>query len=138
MSLFNYVSACSGFLNELRESITKAEIAALHQDLSGMSMGAWYDWVSNNAVEISSFVEAAPSARNAKKKWKDPSFRGRLVLAAHQHVNQAQILLQVVAESPLEPGGSYRLMASIAGDAYNKVLLGEFQEWPFDGESPFS
>ena len=69
---------------------------------------------------------------------KHPSFRGRLVLAAHQHVNQAQILLQVVAESPLEPGGSYRLMASIAGDAYNKVLLGEFQEWPFDGESPFS
>lgn len=138
MSLFNYVSACGGFLDEIRSAITRAESAALHQDLTGMTLREWAAWIDQHSSEISSFVESTPNVRNSKKKWKDPTLRGRLILAAYQHVHQAQVLLRVIIEHSLEPGGSYRLMASIAGDAYNKILFDEeFPEWPFDGDSPF-
>jgi hypothetical protein len=135
MGLGKYASACEGLAEELRTSIDEKELADLHKLLAGRPILDWIKWRQANAKLVSAFVAATPSQRRNKK------FRAHrllLTMAGIQHCLEGHGLLAVVDESFLDPGCSYRSMAALAGEAYDRLYDFAIPDWPFDDlESPF-
>ncbi len=135
MGLGKYALECEGLANELRESLTEAEVSELHELLEGCTLQDWARVRDANHSLISAFVCATPTQRRAKKFAKDKLV---LTMAAIQHCLEAHALLTVVDESSLEPGCSYRDMAAQAGDAFDRLYDFAIPDWPFDElDSPF-
>lgn len=138
MELDNYVVACKNFRLELQNLLTPEDKSALIYDIRTLGNSGWCHWQAQNEELIFEFVSATPSARRARKSWKDPVLRRRLILGSLYHVIQARILLGTICEMHLEAGSSYRDMAARAGEAYNRIVLDEAVPlWPLEGENPF-
>ncbi|MDD2367634.1 MAG: hypothetical protein PHN84_15910 [Desulfuromonadaceae bacterium] len=139
MTLSNYVSACREFRQELKALLSEEDVEELWADCARMGRQFWNGWQCDNSSDIQTFVESTPTVRGKRKKWhENVVFRRRLIYAAIQHVAHARCLLEEINNADLVPGGSYRLMASVAGIAYNHVVFDQrVTEWPFDGKNPF-
>jgi hypothetical protein len=136
MSLGRYAMECEGLADELRDSLTEAEVVELHRLLSGRSVNEWVRWRCANSKRVSSLVAATPGQRKAPRLRKDKLF---LTMAGIQHCLEAQAILRAVDGHFLEPGGSYREMAARAGEAYDQMYEFEIPNWPFDMlDSPFT
>lgn len=135
MGLSKYVMACEGLAQELRDSLTEAEISELYNLLQGLPLADWIKLRLTHQKSVSAFVRATPTQRKGAKFRKD---RLILTLAGIQHCLEAHAMLSVVNESFLEPGCSYRDMAARAGDAYERLFDFAVPDWPFDElDSPF-
>lgn len=136
MSLDHYPQQAYELAIELKESLTDAEISELQQSLTGVSIRDWEKWKMENEKLISEFVASTPSQRN-KQKFK--KLFPHIALAAYQHCMDGHVLLKKIESHYLLPGISYRSMASRAGEAYQAVVgSDETEEWPYEGECPFS
>ncbi len=138
MGLENYVAMCNEFLSELKESLTKEDVDELRTDCAALGLIGWNQWEKKNFEEVAFYVLATPSARKKKKAWQENRHRRRLVLAAIHHVYRARTILSSLLEYDLQPGPSYREMASNAGLAYLYAAFSDIPHWPFSGENPFS
>ncbi len=139
MSLSNYVSACREFRQELKASLSAEDVEELWCDCARMGRQFWNAWQCENSEDVEKYVESTPTVRDKRKKWRENEvYRRRLVFAAMLHVGRARCLLEEINNAGLAPGGSYRLMASVAGIAYNHIVFDQrVTEWPFDGKNPF-
>lgn len=139
MPLSNYVSACKDMQRELIESLSEEDVEELWCDCARMGRQYWAAWQCENSTDVQNYVERTPTGRGRRKKWHENEvFRRRLIFAAILHVSRAYSLLNELNEADLRPGGGYRLMASVAGIAYNHVVFDRrVPEWPFEGENPF-
>lgn len=135
MSLANYCSACSNLASELRSSLELNEIEALHRTLKGWKTMEWVKWRNSHDALVFDYVSSTPKQRT-KKKFEE--FRLFLTMAGIQHCLEAHALLSVATSPELAPGGSYRDMAALAGNAYWKLYDHEIPYWPFPNyDSPF-
>jgi hypothetical protein len=136
MAFSSYALECEGLADELRESLSESELSELHELLAGRPVIDWIRWRTANAALISAFVGATPSQRK-KKMFREQ--RLLLTMAGIQHCLEAEALLTVLDDPLLSPGNSYRGMAAVAGDAYQRLYDFEIPDWPFDDlESPFA
>lgn len=136
MSLSHYPSEAYELAIELKESLGPNDIFELHQALAGISLRDWEKWKMENETIISQFVASTPSQRT-KQKFK--ALFPHIALAAYQHCMGGHVLLKAIETYRLFPGESYRSMAARAGDAFQLLILtSESEEWPYEGESPFS
>ena len=138
MSLDLYVAACSQFLSELKESLTKEDVDELRADCAALGLKGWQRWVEENVESICDYVQSTPSHRLSKKEWRDPSIRRRMVLAATQHVYRARHLIEALTEHNIAPGKSYRYTVALAGSVYLEVFSKDIPHWPFPGKDPFA
>ncbi|WP_413206754.1 hypothetical protein [Rhodospirillum sp. A1_3_36] len=139
MSLANYAHACRTLAQELVESLSSEQVEDLRASLEGVTHKEWTEWMRKYAPQISAFVAATPSQRQRKKAWKDPVLRAQLSLAGYHHLLQGQHILDAVDRHGLYPGGSYRMMGSLAGDAYWDILgAGDVPFWPLPGKNPLT
>ncbi len=135
MGLGKYALACEGLADELRASLSESEVSDLHKLWAGRPVLDWIKWRQANANLVSAFVAATPSERR-RRKFKE--HRLLLTMAGIQHCLEAHALLTVVDESFLDPGCSYRSMAALAGEAYDRLYDFDIPDWPFDDlDSPF-
>ena len=139
MSLQKYATACIGFESELKESLTKEDIAALRKDCAAMGIHDWCRWGYKYRQIISAFLSSTPSQRKNKKAWQDPAVKRLLVLAALYEAKRAYHLLEglVQHEHYLAPGYSYREMSVNASQAYRDIFYRKVPNWPFDSPDPF-
>lgn len=136
MGIASYASACHGLADELRDSLTEAEVLELHSLLKGLTLLDWTKLRVSNQKLVTDFVAATPSQRKAAKFRKEKLF---LTMAGIQHCLEAEAILRAMDEHLLEPGGSYREMAARAGEAYDRMYEFEIPNWPFDSlDSPFA
>lgn len=136
MGIGNYISACHGLADELRDSLTDGDVAELHKLLEGLTLLDWTRLRVSHQKLVTDFVSATPRQRKAAKFRKERLF---LTMAGIQHCLEAEAILRAMDEHFLEPGGSYREMAARAGEAYDRMYELEIPNWPFDMlDSPFA
>lgn len=133
--LANYVSGTREIGQELLLSLEPLEIDLLRTLLLGKSSRDWMSWRVHNHDLVCEFVAATPSQRKKLKKFQEN--RLFLSLAGFHHCKEASVLLRVITSPPLQAGSSYREMAALAGDAYNRIFDEDVPVWPFEGASPF-
>lgn len=132
MNLDRYVAQCGELASELIDSLSLPDQQALREQLNATDLETWLAWRAKHAESVRAFVAASPSQRARKKSWQPA--RLLLTLAATQQCLEAELLLQAIQH--LVPGNSYRDMAVMAGQAYNEVLCGSIDLWPFDEVEP--
>lgn len=134
--LANYVSGTREIAQELRMALESSEVEALRTLLLGKSSRDWMSWRVHNHDLVCEFVAATPSQRKKLKKFQENWLL--LSLAGFHHCKEASVLLNVITSPPLQPGSSYREMAALAGDAYNRIFDEDVPDWPFEQvSSPF-
>jgi hypothetical protein len=138
MGLENYVVACNEFLLELKKSLTREDVDEPRTDCAGLGLVGWDQWEKKNFEEVAFYVLATPSERKKKKAWQENRHRRRLVLAAIHHVYRARAILNSLLEYDLQPGSTYREMASRGALAYLYAAFSDIPRWPFSGKDPFA
>lgn len=134
--LANYASGSSNIGEELRAVLQPSDIASLRERLLGRPVSYWLRWRIENHDLICSFVAATPSGREKLEKFRDHYLL--LVMAGVQLCQEVAVLLEAITTPPLTVGGSYREMAALAGDAYNRLCGTNIPYWPFTGlPTPF-
>lgn len=134
-SLIRYSQRAGWIGAELPELLSEAESAALREELIGMGEDEWMLWEYENRSEANDFLRATPAQRARKKRWREPTLRARLALAAHR---QARLASAVLCETDvLVPGLGYRDMTAAAAMAAFAVFREARWRWPFGGPAPF-
>jgi len=137
MTYSSYNQACQGLRWELIESLSDENVDALREDCTTLSIDGWFEWLELNFDEILKYIAAAPSRRAQTRKWNERTVQGRLVLAAVQHLDRAQVFLTAIDEHFVWQGLSYREVAAGAGSAYIDIHNKSISLWPFDDPDPF-
>lgn len=133
MPYSHYLSACRDQIEELRRSLPHEEIELLADYLAKDRGAEFGQWMKRNGAQVLAYVRSTPSQRAKKVKWQDPEQKRLLTYAAILHIESAEILLDVLTNTPLEPGGPYRDMAALAGEAHHDICYRrEPEKWPFD------
>ena len=136
---YKYVQECERLAEELKESLSSADIDELRKACKALGLRGWDDWFFDNLGVISAFMAAAPSEREKRREWQESILKRRLVLASIQQLTRASNLLAGIHSHGLSPGQSYRQMASKAADAYLDIFLKQpASDWPFDELDPFT
>ena len=137
MSLTSYLHATQELSRELIDSLSEKDVSSLRALCKTMGYDAWQNWFFENLNAIDAYLTATPSARRKNKPWHKDGDRLLFVLGASTLANQADALLRVLRETPIEDGISYREMAALAGRIYLSVLGQHVADWPFDPPDPF-
>lgn len=135
--LANYINGTREISEELFTLLENAEIKELHGTLSGWSSRDWMKWRIQNHDLVCSFVAATPSQRKKLKKFQQQ--RLMLTLAGFHHCREASTLINSITSPSLCAGLSYREMAALAGDAFNRLFDDDIPIWPYQQmPSPFA
>ena len=141
-SLARYIGHTQQHEEELKQSLTEADLAELREELSQLGEHGWLKWFAANRNEIADFLLSTPTARTRRKAWKNQSLRLRLTFGAIRYVQESGIVLSVLHESACIESSSmagYRhINAEAAGLFYEmSELMDEVDIWPFhDGIDP--
>lgn len=127
--LANYASGALDIAAELRGSMGMSDVALLRESLIGETTFHWIHWRNQHHDLVCAFVAATPAERKRRKK-----FEGRhlmLTMAGIQLCQEAALLIGVITTPLLTAGGSYRSMAALAGDSFNRLYEEETACWSF-------
>lgn len=138
MGLYSYAEACRTLRQELVDSLSKDDIKALRESLADVGAEGWYAWFGRSLQHITAFISATPSERKRKKSWQEPVLRAQLTLAAIQHVQRAEAVLETLSSRMPPLGVRNRDMAAVCGELYLDILHYELKPWPFPGRDPFA
>jgi hypothetical protein len=138
MSLYGYATECAGLVQELIDSISMKDIDQLRADCSALGFSKWNNWCADNLEDTLAYIRATPSQRAHKKKWQEPVYRCRIVMATIGILTGAYHLLNGIDKHELEAGLSYREMAARAASVYLAIVYANpVPDWPFGGIDPF-
>ena len=135
--MHKYVIKTHEFVDELKATLSSDELNNLHAELAQLGVKAWLAWEAEHASEVAAFVRATPAQREKRKAWQGQDKKGRLVLASIRHLLYARLMLGILSNPYLHPGGGYRDTVAGAGDAYWELYSEEVPYWPLTGDSPF-
>ncbi len=129
MSLQLYASACISIETELIKSLTKEDIDDLRTRCAALGLERVLRWADMNFHAIAALIESPPSARLKHKAWNEPDVKSLLVFGAICEVRYARVFLAILSERghEIEPGLSYRRMATNAADLYHEICLAKVE-----------
>lgn len=127
--LANYASGALDIATELRVSIGMSDVTLLQKSLNGETTSYWIRWRNQHHDLVCAFVAATPVERKRRKKFEGS--RLMLTMAGIQLCQEAALLISVITTPPLTAGSSYRVMAAVAGDSFNRLFDEEIAYWSF-------
>ncbi|OPX57040.1 hypothetical protein [Oceanospirillum multiglobuliferum] len=130
--LDKYEKDAAAMAEELSESLDESEIEILRAVFETTAPEDWLQWKAHRAADVVAFVQATPSQRRKKVRWKEeyPFY----AYAGYLHCVKAYALLRALSRYNLSPGGSFRRVVADAGLVYDHAADLELQItcWPWE------